>query len=123
MPLAALVRVASHTLADWAVIILIDEDGAVQHIASAHRDAEKGALAQELHERQLKHASGAALLWQAIQSGEPMLYPVVTDEMLVRSARNPEHLALLRENVKKFGTVFNTVATDTRLSGTLRRTD
>jgi PAS domain S-box-containing protein len=94
--LAALVRVASTTLADWAVVILIGEGGTVEHIASAHRDPEKEPLARELHERQIKHASNATLLWQAIQDGEPLLIPVVTDEMLVQRARNEEHLALLR---------------------------
>jgi len=94
--LAALVRVASTTLADWAVVILIDEDGAVRHIASAHRDPEKEPLTRELHERQLTHVSGAALLWEAVQSGEPILIPVVTDRMLTETARNAKHLALLR---------------------------
>jgi PAS domain S-box-containing protein len=94
--LAALVRVASTTLADWAVVILIDEAGAVERIASAHRDPTKEPLTHQLHEQQLRHASGAALLWQSIQTGEPMLIPEVTDEMLVRTARNAEHLALLR---------------------------
>ena len=94
--LAALVRVASTTLADWAVVILTDEDGTVRHIASAHRDPAKEPLTRQLHDGQLKHASGAALLWQAIQSGEPLLVSRVTDEMMVQSARSEEQLALLR---------------------------
>ena len=49
--LEALVRVASTTLADWAVVILTTEDGTVEHIASAHRDPEKAALAGDLHQR------------------------------------------------------------------------
>jgi PAS domain S-box-containing protein len=94
--LEALVRVASTTLADWAVVLLIDEDGAVQHITSAHRDPEKERMARELHRLQLRHASGATLLWQAIQTRQTLLVPDVSDEMLVRTARNEEHLAMLR---------------------------
>jgi PAS domain S-box-containing protein len=94
--LAALVRVATDTLADWAVVILVADDGTVEHIASAHRDPVKAEQARILHERQLKHVSGARLLWQTIQSGEPMLIPEVTDAMIVQSARNQEHLTLLR---------------------------
>lgn len=37
----------------------------------------------------------------------------------VRTER--QHLELLHDNVKKFGTVFNTLAPGTDLSGTLRR--
>jgi PAS domain S-box-containing protein len=94
--LSALVRVASTTLADWAVVILVDETGAVEHIASAHRDPEKEPLTHELHGQQLRHASGAALLWRTIQTGEAMLLAEVTDEMLASTARNEQHLALLR---------------------------
>jgi signal transduction histidine kinase len=88
--------VASTTLADWAVVVLTAEDGTVEHIASAHRDPAKEALAGDLHERQVKHASDARLLWQTIQTGEPTLIAEVTEDMMVQSARNPEHLALLR---------------------------
>jgi signal transduction histidine kinase len=94
--LSALVEVASTTLADWAVVILVDDDGTVHHIASAHRDPEKEPLTRQLHDRQLRHASGAALLWQAIRTGESLLVPEVTDEMMASTARSPEHLALLR---------------------------
>ena len=51
---------------------------------------------RQLHEHQLRHASGATLLWQSIQSGMPLLVPVVTDKMLVDTAQGEEHLALLR---------------------------
>jgi len=94
--LDAPVHSAPTTLADWAIVLLMDEDGDEEHIASSHRDPEKTALTQELHGRQLKHASGAALLWEAIQKRETLMIPVVTDEMMAASARNPEHLALLR---------------------------
>jgi uncharacterized OsmC-like protein len=42
-------------------------------------------------------------------------------EILVDTDESDQRLALLHENVKKYGTVFNTVAPGTRLSGTLRR--
>jgi uncharacterized OsmC-like protein len=42
-------------------------------------------------------------------------------EILVDSDESEQRLALLHDNVRKFGTVFNTVAPGTRLSGLLRR--
>ncbi|MGS1121602.1 OsmC family protein [Rhodanobacter sp. FW102-FHT14D06] len=42
-------------------------------------------------------------------------------EILVDSDESEQRLALLHDNVRKFGTVFNTVAPGTRLSGVLRR--
>ncbi|KQZ68488.1 osmotically inducible protein C [Rhodanobacter sp. Root561] len=44
-------------------------------------------------------------------------------EILVDSDESEQRLALLHDNVRKFGTVFNTVAPGTRLSGVLRRAD
>ncbi len=42
-------------------------------------------------------------------------------EILVDSDESERRLTLLHDNVRKFGTVFNTVAPGTRLSGVLRR--
>lgn len=95
-PLDDLVDVASRTLADWAVIILTDDDGSVRQIASAHRDASKEPLIRALHEQHLKHARDATLLWRSIQTGEPMLVPEVTDAMMASTEPNPERLDLLR---------------------------
>ena len=49
---------------------------------------------------------------------ESIAYEIVVD------TDEPDHrLALLHENVKKFGTVFNTIAPGTSLHGVLRRKD
>ena len=42
-------------------------------------------------------------------------------EILVDSDESEQRLALLHDNVRKYGTVSNTVAPGTRLSGVLRR--
>lgn len=47
----------------------------------------------------------------------------ITYEIVVDTDEPDRRLALLHENVKKYGTVFNTVAPGTELSGVLRRKD
>ena len=42
-------------------------------------------------------------------------------EIIVDSDETDRRLALLHDNVKKFGTVFNTLAPGTKLTGSLRR--
>ncbi|MDO9598328.1 MAG: OsmC family protein [Azoarcus sp.] len=42
-------------------------------------------------------------------------------EILVDSDESEQRLALLHDNVRKYGTVFNTVAPGTELTGVLRR--
>jgi uncharacterized OsmC-like protein len=44
-------------------------------------------------------------------------------EILLDSDESGQRLALLHENVRKYGTVFNTIAPGTRLSGVLRKAD
>jgi uncharacterized OsmC-like protein len=45
----------------------------------------------------------------------------ITYEIIVDTDEDERRLELLHENVKKYGTVFNTVAPGTQLSGVLRR--
>jgi uncharacterized OsmC-like protein len=47
----------------------------------------------------------------------------ITYEIIVDSDEPERRLELLHDNVRKFGTVFNTVAPGTALSGVLRRKD
>lgn len=45
----------------------------------------------------------------------------ITYEIVVDTDESDRRLELLHDNVKKFGTVFNTVASGTQLSGVMRR--
>jgi hypothetical protein len=45
----------------------------------------------------------------------------ISYEIIVDSDEPERRLELLHDNVKKYGTVFNTVAPGTQLSGVLRR--
>jgi uncharacterized OsmC-like protein len=56
-----------------------------------------------------------------IRQDVPPCMESITYEILVESDETDRRLELLHENVKKYGTVFNTVAPGTQLSGVLRR--
>jgi len=45
----------------------------------------------------------------------------ISYEIIVDSDESEKRLELLHENVKKYGTVFNTILPGTQLSGVLRR--
>ena len=45
----------------------------------------------------------------------------ITYEIIVDTLEDDHRLALLHDNVKKYGTVFNTIVVGTSLSGVLRR--
>jgi uncharacterized OsmC-like protein len=56
-----------------------------------------------------------------VRQDSPPKMASVTYDVLVDTDESDRRLELLHDNVKKFGTVFNTIAPGTQLSGSLRR--
>ncbi|MGH2831431.1 MAG: SpoIIE family protein phosphatase [Solirubrobacteraceae bacterium] len=84
-------------IADWCAVDLFDQDGDRVPVAVAHVDPAKLELAQRLRQYgpdQLDPEQGLGLVRR---TGEPLLYPEISQEMLERGATDPEQLRLLRE--------------------------
>jgi uncharacterized OsmC-like protein len=64
---------------------------------------------------------GAEVRVHGVRQDVPPRMESITYEIVVDTDEPDRRLALLHENVKKYGTVFNTVAPGTELSGVLRR--
>ncbi|TAM13418.1 MAG: OsmC family peroxiredoxin [Pandoraea sp.] len=56
-----------------------------------------------------------------VRQDKPPRLESIGYEIIVDTDENDRQLDLLHQNVKKYGTVFNTVAPGTSLSGTIRR--
>ena len=56
-----------------------------------------------------------------VRQDSPPKMAAITYEIIVDTDETDRRLELLHDNVKKYGTVFNTVASGTALSGVLRR--
>jgi uncharacterized OsmC-like protein len=56
-----------------------------------------------------------------IRQDTPPKMESISYEIIVDTSENDHRLALLHDNVKKYGTVFNTIVTGTALSGIMRR--
>jgi uncharacterized OsmC-like protein len=65
--------------------------------------------------------AGVEVRVDGVRQDAPPKLESITYEIIVDSDESDRRLELLHDNVKKFGTVFNTVAPGTRLSGVLRR--
>jgi hypothetical protein len=79
--------------ADWCAIDLV-EDGRLHRLAVEHVDPEKVAMAIELENRYpAQPQDGGA--WTVLRTGEPLLVPEVTDDMISPTARDEEHRRLL----------------------------
>jgi PAS domain S-box-containing protein len=82
--------------ADWCVVDLVDEDLRRQRVTTAHRDPAMRELASRAREFEPEVLDPAQGLGRVYLTGASELYSDITDEQLVESARDPEHLALLR---------------------------
>ena len=83
-------------IADWCAVELVDERGARQQIAVAHRDPAKLELARRLREFQPQELRQDRGVGRVLRTGTCELYQDISDEVLVQAAVNEEHLNLLR---------------------------
>jgi serine phosphatase RsbU (regulator of sigma subunit) len=81
--------------ADWCAIALA-EDGMLRTIAVAHTQPERIALVQELQERYPADPASDQGGYRVLRTGVSQLVPEVTDDLLAQSARDAEHLELMR---------------------------
>ena len=95
--LADLARLIVPRLADWCGIDVVDEHGALKQVAVAHVDPDKVHWARELNRRYPPRPDAATGAPNVLRTGKAELYPEITDEMLVASAVDDEHLRISRE--------------------------
>jgi PAS domain S-box-containing protein len=95
--LEAVARLAVGDLAEWCAVDLVQAGGAVRQAVVAHVDEEKIRWARELNKRYPPDYSGPTGVGHVIRTGQPEIYAEISDEMLVASARDEEHLAIMRE--------------------------
>lgn len=84
-------------IADWCAIDLFDEQGMREHVTVAHVDPEKVKLAQRLREMEPEELDPQRGLGLVRETGAPVLYAEVTEEMIEQAARSEEHERLLKQ--------------------------
>jgi PAS domain S-box-containing protein len=94
--LQRLARLAVPTLADICIVDLLEEGNQLQRAAVAHLDQSREPLFYEQIARFAPQPGVPGPLWDALESGRPLLRPEVEPSFIERYARNDEHLALLR---------------------------
>lgn len=65
--------------------------------------------------------AGVEITLDGLRQDNPPKMTAVTYEIVVDTAENDRRLDLLHRNLRKFGTISNTVADALRLEGTIRR--
>ncbi len=94
--LNTIAKLAVPHIGDWCTIDILKEDNTIQQVAVAHKDPKKIKWAKELRKTDPPDMNAPTGLPNVLRTGKPELYPVITDELLVKVAKNKEHLKLLR---------------------------
>src|SRR5215207_6595027 len=95
--LANVARLAVPRLADWCVVDVLEEDGALSRLAVEHEDPDKVALARELQERYPSDPEAPYGVHQVLRTGQPKLVSELPESLLEEVTRDEEHRAILRE--------------------------
>jgi PAS domain S-box-containing protein len=82
-------------VADFCTVLIADEHGVLRRLVAAHVDPDRIALAEELERRYPPTPDSGT--YRILTTGEPDMVESITDQMLERSARDPEHLQLMRQ--------------------------
>jgi PAS domain S-box-containing protein len=94
---ARVVRLAVPQIADWCSVDIVDENQSIRTLEVAHADPAKVELARELQRRYPPDPAAQYGVPHVLRTGKPELYTEVSDSALMASARDPEHLRILRE--------------------------
>lgn len=94
--LANVAQLAVPDVVDWCAVDLLDADGDRVSVAVAHVDPARLKLAEELRAYEHEQLDREQGLGRVLSTGETLVYPEITDELLVEAAVDERHLELLR---------------------------
>ncbi len=94
--LQAIARLAVPHVADWCAIEVLDEGGALEPLAIAHVDPHKVQWAEELRKKYPVNMEAAHGIPQVLRTGNSELIPIVSNDLLLATAVDDEHLQVLR---------------------------
>jgi hypothetical protein len=94
--LSTIARLAVPHFADWCSVDIAREDGTLHRLAVAHIDPAKIKWAHEISERYPANPDEPHGLYNVFRTGKSEFYPDIPDELLVQTARDAEHLEIMR---------------------------
>lgn len=95
--LAQVAELAVPKIADWCAVDIVEEDGAIQRVATMHADPEKVKLAQKLERRYPPDRLALRGAAQVIRTGQPEIYPEIQEALIEESALDKTHLKIIRQ--------------------------
>lgn len=94
--LTRLARLSVSFLATACSIDVVETSGAIRRLSTAHADPALERIARELQEVYTPHWDSSQPATQVLRTRQPLLVPVLTDEILERLCRDAHHVSLMR---------------------------
>jgi PAS domain S-box-containing protein len=94
--LRRLAELAVPRFGDWCAVDLVAPDGRLELLAAAHVDASKVELVRRIRERHPFHIDDPGGSPAVIRAGQPLLLAEIPEAFLEASAKDQEHLAMVR---------------------------
>jgi signal transduction histidine kinase len=89
-------QLAVPRIADWCAVDVINAAGELEQLALAHVDPHRVAFAREFTRKYPPDPAAPAGVLQVVRTGQPFMLPELTDEMIAKGSRGPEHAADIR---------------------------
>src|SRR5579885_379048 len=89
-------KLAVPQIADWCTVDML-ENGTLKQVAIAHKDPKQVKWAKELRKTNPPDMNAPTGIPHVLKTGKAEFYPEITDELLVKAARNEKELTLLRK--------------------------
>jgi PAS domain S-box-containing protein len=98
-PEGVLSKLCDLTVPAFADLCIVDamENGVLRMVATADRDPQRRALVEELRRRYPVDANSAGPQGQVLRSKQPLLISALTDDQIRTSARDEDHLELMKK--------------------------
>jgi serine phosphatase RsbU (regulator of sigma subunit) len=94
--LRRLARITVPRIADWCAIHMKGDDGSLQRLAVAHNDPKRERMAWDLEDRYPTDPNSPTGVPEVLRTGRAELYTEITEDMVRESARDAEHLEIIR---------------------------
>jgi len=93
--LAALTRLLVPALADYCSVDLVDAEGNIRRVSTAHVDHEKEEIVRRLWAKYPYQSTDRVGVPEVVRTGQPQVIIAIDRAQTAQFARNPEHAALL----------------------------
>lgn len=91
-----LTRTLTPRIADWCTIYEYGEDGSLKLVIVSHSNPDLYPVAVEISQKYPPNPDYPDGVYKVIESQKPVLNKRIPEDMIVRNARDPEHLRLLK---------------------------